>query len=291
MKQTKIEYKRTIKFYERAQRDNFTDDLADTLDRKDMQGFWKSWNSKFGKNKNNCKIIENCANDLDIADKFKSYFAKACAPNNVMVHKQHEQKFVSEYAKYVDGDPEDYHISVTDVEAAMGKLKLGKASGADKLSAEHLLYAHPSLYVCLSSLFNLMLQAGYVPNDFGLGIMIALHKDTKLDPAKCDNYRCLTISSVLSKLFEYVLADKFQDFLTTSDVQFGFKMGVGCSDAIYTVRSVVDHYVRNGNTVTITALDISKAFDKISHFALYYKLMKRGAPKCFINILISWQGC
>src|SRR5437867_10029889 len=92
MKQTKIEYKRTIKFYERAQRDNFTDDLADTLDRKDMQGFWKSWNSKFGKNKNNCKIIENCANDLDIADKFKSYFAKACAPNNVMVHKQQDRK-------------------------------------------------------------------------------------------------------------------------------------------------------------------------------------------------------
>ena len=103
-------------------------------------------------------------------------------------------------------------------------------------------------------------------------------------------YRCLTISSVLSKLYEYVLADKFEDFLTTADLQFGFKSGVGCSDAIYTVRSVVDYFVRNGNTITITALDISKAFDRISHFALYSKLMRRGAPKCFINILISWYS-
>jgi len=290
MTQTKLEYKKTIKFYESAQRDNFTDGLADSLAQKDMQGFWKSWNSKFGKNRNSCKIIENCTTDLDIACEFKSYFSRACSPNNVNIHKQHEQDFYSKYGVYETGVTGDFHISLSDVDAAMKKLKLGKAMSADNVAAEHLLYAHPILSLCLTSLFNLMLYSGYVPDAFGIGIMIALHKDSKLDPTKCDNYRCLTISSVLSKLFEYVLADKFEDFLTTSDLQFGFKSHVGCSDAIYTVRSVVDYFVRSGNTVTITALDISKAFDKISHFALYNNLMKRGVPKCFINILISWYS-
>ena len=290
MTQTKLEYKKTIKFYEKAQRDNFTDGLVDNLVQKDMQGFWKSWNSKFGKNRNCCKIIENCTTDSDIACEFKSYFSRACAPNNVNIHSQHEQDFYREYGGYAAGGPEDFHISICDVDAAMKKLKLGKAMGADRVAAEHLLYAHPSLSMCLTSLFNLMLYVGYVPDAFGMGIMIALHKDSKLDPTKCDNYRCLTISSVFSKLFEYVLLDKFEDFLATSDLQFGFKRDVGCSDAIYTVRSVVDYFVRSGNTVTITALDISKAFDKISHFALYNKLMTRGAPKCFIDLLISWYS-
>ena len=63
----------------------------------------------------------------------------------------------------------------------------------------------------------------------------------KLDPTKCDNYRCLTISSVLSKLFEYVLADKFEDFLTTSDLQFGFKSDVECSDTIYTITILIPY--------------------------------------------------
>jgi hypothetical protein len=65
---------------------------------------------------------------------------------------------------------------------------------------------------------------------------------------------------------------------------------VGCSDALYTVKTVVDYFVCIGNTITITALDISKAFDRISHYALYTKLMNRRVPTCFINILICWYA-
>src|SRR2546425_8487753 len=163
MTQTKLEYKKTIKFCEKAQRDNFTDGLADSLIQKDMHGFWKSWNSKFGKNRNCCKIIENCTTDSDIACEFKSYFAGACAPNNLHIHRQHEQDFYSKYDSYSAGRPEDFHISLCDVDAAMRKLKLGKAMGADRIAAEHLLYAYPSLSICLSSFFNLMLYSGLFP--------------------------------------------------------------------------------------------------------------------------------
>jgi len=39
--------------------------------------------------------------------------------------------------------------------------------------------------------------------------------------------------------------------LTSSDVQFGFK---NCSYAINTLRNIVDYYVNNGTTVSLTKL-------------------------------------
>jgi len=37
-----------------------------------------------------------------------------------------------------------------------------------------------------------------------------------------NNYRGITLSPVVSKLFEYCLLDKYQATMITSDVQFGF---------------------------------------------------------------------
>jgi len=40
--------------------------------------------------------------------------------------------------------------------------------------------------------------------------------------------------------------------------------------------------------VTICALDISKAFDRVDEYALLRLLMDRKVPKYFINVMINW---
>jgi len=42
-----------------------------------------------------------------------------------------------------------------------------------------------------------------------------------------------------------------------------FKKGSGFSNAIYTLREVVDSYVNNGTTANICSMDLSKAFYKV----------------------------
>jgi len=37
-------------------------------------------------------------------------------------------------------------------------------------------------------------------------------------------------------------------------------------------------------------LDISKAFDKMSHFRLFICLIKAGWPKCIIGVLVNWYS-
>jgi len=65
-----------------------------------------------------------------------------------------------------------------------------------------------------------------------------------------------------------------QSVFATEDNQFGFKQNLIYSHAIYKVRNVVDRYVNGGNTVNLCAIDLTKAFDKVNHHALYIKLMK-----------------
>ena len=63
------------------------------------------------------------------------------------------------------------------VDNCVRQLKQGKAAGADGLMTEHFLNAHPIVIVELPKYFNALLKHHYVPNFFGLGIIIPLVKD------------------------------------------------------------------------------------------------------------------
>ena len=63
-----------------------------------------------------------------------------------------------------------------------------------------------------------------------------------------------------------------------------FKPKIGCSNAIYTLRFVLNFYNSTGSTVTLCALDIWKAFDRVDQSALHIKLIHRRVPICFIEL-------
>jgi hypothetical protein len=235
------------------------------------------------------QVIDGCCNEASISNAFATFSSSACSPNNSDTHSQFRDQFVQAHSNYI-GDTCCCDITVEEVDNSVRKLKKGKAAGVDSLTAEHVLFAHPIIVVCLTRLFNLMIQHSFVPDSFGVGVMIPLLKNSDGDNTSSENYRGITLSPVLSKIFEHVLVSQFSNFLDTSNLQFGFKAGIGCSDALYTLRVIVDYYTRNGCTLSLAALDISKAFDKISHYGLFLKLMQKNVPKNFIDILACWYS-
>ena len=58
--------------------------------------------------------------------------------------------------------------------------------------------------------------------------------------------------------------------------------------AIYTARTIVERLNKNGSTANICAIDLTKAFDKVDHNALYMKLMKRFLPTELLTVLENW---
>jgi len=124
-------------------------------------------------------------------------------------------------------------FNVLDVEKALEKLKIGKAPGLDGIVKEHLIYSHPSLIACLTLLFNMTSLHCFVPDDFGIEVITPIIKDRLGDTSDVSNYCGITLSPVISKLFENCVMEKYYKYFPNSDLQFGFKEKLGCSHAIF----------------------------------------------------------
>ena len=68
-----------------------------------------------------------------------------------------------------------------------------------------LIYAGPNLAVHLSLLFSAMLRHLYVPSSFRYGIVKPILKNKYGDNTSIDMYRGITLTPVISRLFELVI--------------------------------------------------------------------------------------
>ena len=85
------------------------------------------------------------------------------------------------------------------------------------------------------------MKCGCVPNDFGLSYTVPILKDSKNSVSKSltmDDFRGITISPVMSKVFESFILDRYQKYFVTSNNQFGFKKGLSCSHARLMVEPI-----------------------------------------------------
>ena len=117
---------------------------------------------------------------------------------------------------------------------------------------------------------------GHIPSGFGYSYTVPIPKQKANVYSKAlnvDDFRGISISPVISKVFEHCILARFSKYFVCSDNQFSYKHKIGCSTVLHTVRCVVDHYVNSGTTVNLCALDLSKAFDRLNHHGLYIKLM------------------
>ena len=188
-----------------------------------------TWSAKTGKKFMNVPNIDGNVDDVAIAEVFRSKFEGQVGGCSDRSHAVPVVDFNCD-----DGDVSNWMLSVEDVDYVIrNNMKCGKAAGADNLTLEHIIYSHPSIILHLCKLFNLMLKHGYVPDQFGRGIVIPLVKDKNGDVTNSENYRGITVSPVLSKIFESCLLLKFEPFLYSSELQLGFKKGVGCGHALF----------------------------------------------------------
>ena len=88
-------------------------------------------------------------------------------------------------------------------------------------------------------------------------------------------------------MLENILLNKCDDYLLTDDLQFGFKKSVGCPQAVFTLRTVVQYFTSRGSTIFAAALDISKPFDTVSHSLLLKSLVKAGVPNWIVLLLVN----
>ena len=102
-----------------------------------------------------------------------------------------------------------------------------------------------------------------------------------------NNYRPIAIATIT---LESLIIVKCEEFLYTSDNQFGFKSGHSTEFCIYTLQEYIEFYKRRYTTVFVTFLDASKAFDRIDHWRLFTKLIDKHVPLFVIKLLVFWYS-
>ena len=133
-----------------------------------------------------------------------------------------------------------------------------------------------------------LLKTGHIPASFGASYTVPIPKCNVKTYLSVDDFGAISINPVISKLFDMAVLDRYSDYFKTSDHQFGFKKPLGCSDAIYSVRNIIETFVSNGSIVNVCTLDLSKTFDRMNHYALLIKLMDRKHPIQLSTIFKLW---
>ena len=165
----------------------------------------------------------------------------------------------------------DYIITNAEVSNAISKLKNKKAHGPDMIKNEMIKYGKTHLLQALTKLFNLVLSTGHYPSIWSIGRIVSIHK--KGDPSNPVNYRGITISSTLGKLFNSILNRRLCNFLDDRNIlcdeQSGFRKKHRTSDHMFILKNVINKYKRGRKSLYIAFVDFKQAFDTISHNIKY----------------------
>ena len=228
-KKDKMLYKKCIREERVNETSCYTNDSHEALLRKKGQDFWKVWKSKFD-NKHTMSHIAHVDGVTDsevITTKFANYFQSNCKPFNNARSAGLKLQYDTARAQYC-GSPaiEAQQFDVELIGSLISKMNNGKAAGLDGLSCEHIKFSHPIVVFILSKLFNMFIKTGHIPVSFGASYTVPIPKCNVKSCLSVDNFRGISISPVISKLFEMAVLDRYSDYFKTSNHQFGLKIGL-----------------------------------------------------------------
>ena len=146
----------------------------------------------------------------------------------------------------------------------------------------------PIILPFLVTFFNETLKSHHCPENWCKGIITLTHKKGEIDDP--DNNRGVTINSCLSKLFNLLLTKRTTTFTNDNQIfkynRVGFWKGFRTSDHIFTIKTVINKYLKEYKKLYLCFVDFRKAYNSIRREALFYKLSAYyyGANTNFINM-------
>lgn len=176
-------------------------------------------------------------------------------------------------------------VDENEVLKAINKLKIYRSPGPEQLTNEIIKLAAPIIAPALSYLFNLVLETSEVPKQWTESNIILLYK--KGNPNDIGNYRPISLMSNIYKLFSSILEKRISEKLENNQPpeQAGFRKGFSTIDHIHTLEQIIEKHLEFNNELYIAFIDYTKAFDSISHLAIWESLNENYIEKTYIDVL------
>ena len=154
------------------------------------------------------------------------------------------------------------------------RLKPHKASGTDSLPPRMLRDLAQEIAPVLTILFQQIFNTGRTPQDWRDAIVAPIYK--KGNSHNPENYRPVSLTSVICKIQEHIICSNTMDHLERygilSDDQHGFQSGLSTETQWLAATHDWAEVLDRGGQTDVLFLDFSKAFDSVPHRRLLEKL-------------------
>lgn len=215
--------------------------------------------------------VKTATNDKDKAEMLSEFFSR------VLIAEE-DSNYPSLPNKPVPTTLETITIDEDKIKKKLKALKTDKSPGPDNIFPNILKAATNELAHPLSIIFKYSLKTKTVPKAWKIGHIKAIHKK---GPKKiCENYRPISLTSIVCKIMESIVRDAIMDYMTShhylSKQQFGF---MPKRSTVLQLLKIIDEWTEaldNGKYIEAIYMDIQKAFDTVPHRRLMYKLQMYG---------------
>ena len=177
-----------------------------------------------------------------------------------------------------------------DIAKIIKNLNPNKAHGFDMISIRMIKICGESILKPLELIFKSCLENGKFPNEWKKANVVPVHK--RNNKQLIENYRPISLLPVCGKILERLIYNKMFEFFTENELisqnQSGLKPGDSCISQLLCITHDIYQSLDDGLETRAVFLDISKAFDKVWHEGLLFKLKQNGISGNLLNFITDF---
>ena len=179
------------------------------------------------------------------------------------------------------------NFKTDNIEKFFENLNPNKAHGRDTISIRILKTCGDTICTPLDLIFKQSLTTGVLfLSEWKKGDIVPCYK--KGDKQNLKNYRPISLLSICGKIIERLIFNETFSFFLANNllapIQSGFKPGDSCINQLLSITHEIYSSFDGGFEVRSVILDISKAFDKVWHEGIIFKLQQNGISDDLLNI-------
>ena len=211
---------------------------------------------------------------------FNNYFADQCTPIN-------NSSMLPPFEYKVNSKIEDISFSEVEIVSIIRSLNSSKAHGWDGISIRMIKICDETIAIPLKIIFDTALKSGNYPDKWKRANIVPIHKKDNKNILK--NYRPISLLPVCGKIY-----NSLYSYLESNNIlsksQSGFRKGDSCiSQLLAITHEIYSNFDACPSLVTRGVfLDISKAFDRVWHEGLLYKLKSYGISGPLLILIKSF---
>ncbi|MEO1917916.1 MAG: reverse transcriptase family protein, partial [Candidatus Thioglobus sp.] len=216
---------------------------------------------------------------------FNDFFSKQCMPNVTSSVLPPLNLLTDKKIDYIT-------IQYEEIISLIRNLNPNKATGSDGISGQMLLLCDNSVVLPLKIIFQNILVTSTYPDLWKLANVTPIFK--KGDKQLIKNYRPISLLPICGKIFEKIVFNNLYSYLNVNNLitknQSGFRPGDSTTNQLLYLVNEIHKAFEDPKSLEVRAvfLDISKAFDKVWHDGLIFKLKQNGISGTLLKLFENY---